>query len=93
MAATGSAVKPGKATIVYAIPMPDDSPMAGADTAEIALNGRVMNSGLHGGAGGNRTHDLRVKSPLLCQLSYSPTPQDRGNEATRHFNKDGPGES
>lgn len=29
-----------------------------------------------GGAGGNRTHDLRVKSPLLCQLSYSPKPQD-----------------
>ena len=29
-----------------------------------------------GGAGGNRTHDLRVKSPLLCQLSYGPAPQD-----------------
>ena len=43
------AVKPGKATIVYAIPTPDDSPMGGADTAEVALNGRVMNSGLHGG--------------------------------------------
>ena len=43
------AVKPGKATIIYAIPMPDDSPMAGADTAEVALNGRVMNSVLPGG--------------------------------------------
>jgi hypothetical protein len=21
-------------------------------------------------AGGDRTHDLRIKSPLLCQLSY-----------------------
>ncbi len=63
------AVKPGKATIVYAIPMPDDSPMAGADTAEIALNGRVMNSGLHGGPPGDRTRNLGIKSPLLCQLS------------------------
>jgi hypothetical protein len=25
-----------------------------------------------GGPGGSRTHDLRVKSPLLCQLSYQP---------------------
>ncbi len=41
-------VKPGKATIVYTIPTPDDSPMGGADTAEVALNGRVMNS-VHAG--------------------------------------------
>ena len=25
-----------------------------------------------GGCGGNRTHDHRVKSPPLCQLSYAP---------------------
>ena len=43
-------VKPGKATIVYTIPTPDDSPMGGADTAEVALNGRVMNSVHAGGA-------------------------------------------
>ena len=36
-----------------------------------------------GGAGGNRTHDLRVKSPLLCQLSYGPAPQDTMQE--RHL--------
>ena len=42
-------VKPGKATIIYAIPTPDDSPMGGADTAEVALNGRVMNSVQSGG--------------------------------------------
>ena len=41
-------VKPGRATIVYTIPTPDDSPMGGADTAEVALNGRVMNS-VHAG--------------------------------------------
>ena len=37
-------VKPGRAAIVYSIPTLDDSPMGGADAAEIALNGRVMNS-------------------------------------------------
>ena len=42
-------VKPGKAAIIYSIPTPDDSPIGGADAAEIALNGRVMNSVLPGG--------------------------------------------
>ena len=42
-------VKPGRAAIVYSIPTPDDSPIGGADAAEIALNGRVMNSVRHGG--------------------------------------------
>ena len=44
-------VKPGRAAIVYSIPTPEDSPIGGADAAEIALNGRVMNSVRHGGAG------------------------------------------
>ena len=51
-------VKPGRATIVYSIPTPDDSPMGGADTAEVALNGRVMNS-VHAG-GLERTVDGTV---------------------------------
>ena len=35
---------------------------------------------LHG-PGGSRTHDLRIKSPLLYQLSYKPgTSVDRGDE-------------
>ena len=42
-------VKPGRAAIVYSIPTPDDSPMGGADAAEIALNLRVMNSVQSGG--------------------------------------------
>ena len=49
-------VKPGKAAIVYSIPTPEDSPIGGADTAEIALNGRVRSSVRHGGPCGNRTH-------------------------------------
>ena len=42
-------VKPGRATIIYSMPTPDDGPIGGADAAEVALNGRVMNSVLHGG--------------------------------------------
>ena len=51
-------VKPGRAAIVYSIPTPDDSPIGGADAAEIALNGGVMNSVRHGGPGWTRTIDL-----------------------------------
>ncbi len=42
-------VKPGRAAIIYAIPMPEDSPMGGADSAEIALKGGVRKSGRDGG--------------------------------------------
>ena len=44
-----TACMPGRAAIVYSIPTPEDSPIGGADAAEIALNGRVMNSVRHGG--------------------------------------------
>ena len=65
-------VKPGRAAIVYSIPTPEDSPIGGADAAEIALNGRVMNSVRHGGAGGARTPYLFNAIEALSQLSYSP---------------------
>ena len=42
-------VKPGRAVIVYSIPTPEDSPIGGADAAEVALNGRVRSSVRHGG--------------------------------------------
>ena len=42
-------VKPGRAAIVYSIPTPDDSPMGGADAAEVALNGRVRSTVQSGG--------------------------------------------
>ena len=41
--------KPGKAAIVYSIPTPEDSPIGGADAAEVALNGGVRSSVRHGG--------------------------------------------
>ncbi len=62
-------VRPGGATIVYTIPTPEDSPIGGADAAEIALNGGVRSIGYGGGPCGDRTHDTRIKSPVLCQLS------------------------
>ena len=42
-------VKPGKAGIIYSMPTPDDSPLGGADSAEIVLNGGVRKSVRHGG--------------------------------------------
>ena len=42
-------VKPGRAAVIYSLPMPDDSPIGEADTAELALVGRVIASGRSGG--------------------------------------------
>ncbi len=42
-------VKPGRAAIIYSIPTPEDSPMGGVDSAEIALNGGVRKSVGRGG--------------------------------------------
>ena len=43
------AVRPGRATIHYTIPTPEDSPIGGADAAEIALNGGVRSMVRSGG--------------------------------------------
>ncbi len=51
-------VKPGRAAIVYSIPTPEDSPIGGADAAEIALNGEVRKSVRYGGRYWARTSDL-----------------------------------
>ena len=42
-------VRPGKATIHYTIPTPEDSPIEGGDAAEVVLNGGVMSMGVVGG--------------------------------------------
>ena len=42
-------VVPGKATIRYTIPMPEDSPIRGRDAQEIALNSPVLSTVTHGG--------------------------------------------
>ena len=41
-------VRPGKATIHYTIPTPEDSPIGGRDATEVALNGGVMST-VHAG--------------------------------------------
>ena len=55
------AVRPRKATIHCTIPTPDDSLMRGADAAEVALGGPVMNTVSGGRACGIRTRDLRLE--------------------------------
>jgi len=39
---------------------------------EFFLNKTKLNQQLSGGVGGTRTHDQRIKSPLLYRLSYHP---------------------
>ncbi len=63
-------IKPG---IIYSMPTPDDSPLGGADSAEIALNGGDRKSVRHGGDRGTRTPNLGIANAALSQLSYIPT--------------------
>ncbi len=55
------AVSPARAVIHYTIPTPWDSPLAGADAAEVALAGGVMSTASSGGAYGIRTRGLRLE--------------------------------
>ena len=48
-------VRPGRATFHYTIPTPEDSPIGGADLAEVALGRGVRSTGVSGGEGGTRT--------------------------------------
>ena len=72
-------VKPGRAAIVYSIPTPEDSPIGGADAAEIALNGRVMNSVRHGGPA--RTELRTCIFGYMREFAYRAVPSaaDRPN--------------
>ena len=63
-------VRPGGATIVYTIPTPEDSPIGGADAAEIALESGVRSIRGDGTPGGTRTPDARLRTPPLYPLSY-----------------------
>ena len=42
-------IRPGKASIVYTIPMPEDSPIGAADSSELALSGDVRSTIRGGG--------------------------------------------
>ena len=58
-------VRPGKATIHYTIPMPEDSPIGRADATDVALSGRVMSTVHVGRPARIRTWDRSVMSRLL----------------------------
>ena len=88
-------VKPGKAAVIYILPTPEDSPIGGADAAEIALNRGVMNSVRSGGAGGNRTNDLSLIRTALeppelqahVSLNYQTCPVTQSRPAPCHCEK------
>ena len=63
-------VRSGGATIVYTIPTPEDSPIGGADAAEIALESGVRNIRGDGTPGGTRTPDAQLRTLPLYPLSY-----------------------
>ena len=48
-------VMPDNAVVRYTIPMPDDSPIAGSDAEEMALNGSVLSTVKFGGTRETRT--------------------------------------
>ncbi len=53
-------IKPGRAVIRYAIPMPEDSPIGRSDRAEVGLTGGVRKSVRVGGPSWTRTRDLSL---------------------------------
>ena len=61
-------VKPGKAAIIYSLPTPDDSPVGGANAAEVALNGRVRSTVRHGTPEGTRTPNPQIRSLMLYPI-------------------------
>ena len=63
-------VQPGGAVVRYTIPTPEDSPIGGADAAEIALGGGVRSIGYGGTPGGTRTPDAQLRTLPLYPLSY-----------------------
>ena len=58
-------VRPGRATIHYTIPTPEDSPIGRADSAELVLGCGVRSMGHYGGPGRVRTYDQPVMSRPL----------------------------
>ena len=58
-------VRPGNAVVRYSIPMPEDSRIPGRVAEEVALHRPVLSTVKLGGPCGDRTHDTRIKSPVL----------------------------
>ena len=64
-------IKPGRASIIYSLLTPEDSPIGGGDVAEVVLNGGVRSSVHHGDPPRNRTENLLIKSQLLCLIELA----------------------
>ncbi len=71
-------VKPGKATIRYTIPMPPDSPIGAADSAEMDLSDPVMSTVRGGCRAGIRTPTKGSKGPCA---TVTPLGRARVREA------------
>ena len=59
-------VTPDDALLRYTVPMPEDSLIPGGAAEKVALDGAVLPIVKNGGPCGDRTHDTRIKSPVLC---------------------------
>ena len=66
-------IRPGKASIIYTIPLPEDSPIGGVQSTELPLSSDVRSTILGGGAEGIRTPDPLLAKQVLSRLSYDPT--------------------
>ena len=64
--ASSSTAQGGDAAQPAAVPTPDDSPIGGADAAEVALNGRVMSRVRFGGQSDPSMGTERVTSIRPC---------------------------
>ncbi len=77
------AVKPGEATIRYTIPMPPDSPIGAADSAEIDLSDPVMSTVRSGWGRRSRTptYGSRIRCPTIRRVpnsQYEPSTAGMG---------------
>ena len=59
-------VMPGDALLRYTIPMPDDSPIPGRNTEEMALNGSVLSTVKNGGAHRTGLDTLWLRPTTWC---------------------------
>ena len=63
-------VMPGKAVVRYTVPMPDDSPIPGKRTEDMALNGSVLSTV----KSGPPTTPILITPPLKTTSAASPPP-------------------
>ena len=77
-------VTPDDALLRYTVPMPEDSLIPGGATEKVALDGAVLPTVKNGGPCGDRTHDTRIKSPVLCRTELTARSLGKGSSANAH---------